>query len=119
MPIELARAATDISYGIPASAGEYLLRREMAKAPPPKTLGYEIGFAAGLDVLLLRAAMADALLSDRDVDDLRMGNTAEFPVAAEDLMPDYTGAALGQKLRDLEQRWVASEFRLTKSELLS
>ena len=29
MPIELARAATDISYGIPASAGEYLLRREM------------------------------------------------------------------------------------------
>ncbi len=29
MPIELARAATDISFGLPASAGEYLLRGEM------------------------------------------------------------------------------------------
>lgn len=28
MPEELARAATDISFGIPASAGEYLLREE-------------------------------------------------------------------------------------------
>jgi hypothetical protein len=29
MPIELARAATDISFGLPASAGEYLLRTRM------------------------------------------------------------------------------------------
>lgn len=29
MPIELARAATDISFGLPASAGEYLLRTKM------------------------------------------------------------------------------------------
>ncbi|MEO1035417.1 MAG: helix-turn-helix domain-containing protein [Pseudomonadota bacterium] len=29
MPEDLARAATDISFGLPASAGEYLLRGEM------------------------------------------------------------------------------------------
>lgn len=29
MPLELARAVTDISFGIPASAGAYLLRSEM------------------------------------------------------------------------------------------
>ena len=29
MPISVAKAATEVSYGIPASAGEYLLRGEM------------------------------------------------------------------------------------------
>jgi len=29
MPMEVARAATDISFGLPASAGEYLLRSDM------------------------------------------------------------------------------------------
>ena len=30
MPLNLARAATDISFGLPAAAGEYLLRSEMS-----------------------------------------------------------------------------------------
>lgn len=29
MPLELARATTDISFGLPSAAGQYLLRREM------------------------------------------------------------------------------------------
>lgn len=29
LPMDLARAATDISYGLPAAAGQYLLTREM------------------------------------------------------------------------------------------
>ncbi len=31
MPADLARAATDISFGLPASAGEYLLREDMGR----------------------------------------------------------------------------------------
>ena len=31
MPLDLARAATDISFGLPASAGEYLLRGNMGR----------------------------------------------------------------------------------------
>ena len=31
IPIELAKAATDISFGLPASAGSYLLRRKMSR----------------------------------------------------------------------------------------
>lgn len=30
VPMDLARAATDISFGLPASAGEYLLKHEMS-----------------------------------------------------------------------------------------
>lgn len=32
LPIDVARAATDISFGLPASAGEYLLRARMSRA---------------------------------------------------------------------------------------
>lgn len=32
LPIDVARAATDISFGLPASAGEYLLRAKMSRA---------------------------------------------------------------------------------------
>lgn len=31
LPVDLARAITDISFGLPASAGEYLLRGEMSR----------------------------------------------------------------------------------------
>ena len=31
MPIELARAATDVSFGLPSAAGHYLLRQEMPR----------------------------------------------------------------------------------------
>jgi poly(A) polymerase len=34
-------------------------------------------------------------------------------------MPDYSGAALGEKLRDMEDKWIKSGFRLSKSDLLA
>ena len=46
------------------------------------------------------------------------GVSAEFPVGALDLAP-LTGKELGDKLRALRERWIASEFQLTKQALLS
>ena len=40
-------------------------------------------------------------------------------LVAHDLMPQYSGPALGQKLRILETQWIDSEFRLTKEALLN
>jgi len=37
---------------------------------------------------------------------------------AADLMPDYQGPALGKRLAELEDRWIASGFSLTKAQLL-
>ena len=44
---------------------------------------------------------------------------AVFPVAAADLMPDFTGPALGAKLAELEAQWIASGFSLDKAALLA
>lgn len=46
------------------------------------------------------------------------GAAARFPVAAADLMPALTGPALGARLRALEERWIASDFRLDRAALL-
>ena len=51
--------------------------------------------------------------------DILRGASAIFPVKAADLMPDYKGPALGKRLSDLEQRWIASDFTMTKEALLA
>jgi poly(A) polymerase len=46
------------------------------------------------------------------------GEQATFPVRAQDLAP-LAGKELGDALRALRARWIASEFELSKQELLS
>lgn len=43
---------------------------------------------------------------------------AVFPLTAADLVPDLTGAALGRALRHAEAAWIASDFTLTRAQLL-
>ena len=81
-------------------------------------LGYRYGFDVARDALLLRAAMLDALVSQQNLKDANNGASACLPVKATDLMPAFTGTALGEKLREVEDRWIASGFRLGKSDLL-
>ncbi|MEP3347068.1 MAG: CCA tRNA nucleotidyltransferase [Litoreibacter sp.] len=71
------------------------------------------------DVALLRGALFEQPLApDTDVL-IERGAKASFPVKANDLMPKFEGPALGAKLKDLEARWIASGFGLSKSELLA
>lgn len=81
-------------------------------------LGYRHGASDGLDILLLRAALFEQPLAPGAMDDLAHGAAAQFPVRAADLMPDYIGAALGARLAELEQRWIASGFRLGRDDLV-
>jgi poly(A) polymerase len=94
-----------------------LLRDEMGQMTPPSALGYHHGLQTGLDVLLLRAAIFEQAVSTQDVQALNAGATARFPVQANDLIPEYEGRALGEKLKELEQRWISSGFTLTRDEL--
>lgn len=84
----------------------------------PKELGYRYGADIACDVLLLRAAMFETPLDPGSLDAAKTGALASFPVKPGDLMPAYSGVALGKKLRALEDRWIASEFQLGKSDLL-
>jgi poly(A) polymerase len=85
---------------------------------PPSELGYRHGKEIAQDVLLLRAVLLE---SPFDLDGIQIAETgadARCPVKAGDLMPAYSGVALGNKLREVEDRWISSGFTLSKADLL-
>lgn len=81
-------------------------------------IAYRESGETALSVALLRAAIFEVPLDPCLKEDIQCGILAAFPVSARDLKVDYQGAALGVALRDLETRWIASGFKLSKSELL-
>jgi poly(A) polymerase len=84
----------------------------------PAALGWKLGGVVATDTVLARAAVLQSPLPVGWASDIARGQTALFPVAAGDLMPGLTGEALGERLRALEERWLRSDLRLTKAELL-
>ncbi|MEM7722563.1 MAG: CCA tRNA nucleotidyltransferase [Pseudomonadota bacterium] len=94
------------------------LRGGMASTMSPAELGYRMGEGAARDILLLRAALFEAPPSEADKVAIAKGASAAFPVRAKDLMPTLQGAELGAKLAELETRWIASDFTLTREALL-
>lgn len=77
--------------------------------------GLEVAFGA----LILRAALANEPLYPASKIPLQNGSQMRFPVSAKDLMPEIEGKALGECLAKLERHWVASEFQLTREELMT
>ena len=69
-------------------------------------------------MILLRGAMLEQPIKPADLKCIDTGATARFPISAKDLMPEFTGAALGEELSRLEQTWIASGFTATRDELL-
>jgi len=96
-----------------------VIRRECGDVKPAKVLGYLHGPDLARDIVLARAAILESPL-DAEIDELvREGAAKTFPITAADLMPDLQGAQLGAKLKSLEQQWIASDFTLTKAQLLA
>ncbi|NNK79170.1 MAG: CCA tRNA nucleotidyltransferase [Litoreibacter sp.] len=79
---------------------------------------YRHGAQIARDTALVRAATFEQPLPEDLHAMIKMGAKAVFPVVAADLMPDLQGAELGSRLKDLETRWIASGFALSKEELL-
>ena len=96
-----------------------MLRSEAIGLRGPAELGYRFGETDGQDILLLRAALLEQPWNKDDPGLLRTGAVACFPLKAADLMPAYQGPRLGQRLTELEQRWIASGFTLTRDDLLA
>ncbi|WP_299735933.1 CCA tRNA nucleotidyltransferase [uncultured Roseobacter sp.] len=95
------------------------LRDEISNATPIPEIAYRQGTEIAFGVLILRAAMANQMLEPAALDPLRSAARAQFPVRAKDLMPAFKGKALGTRLALLERRWIASDFRLTREELMT
>ncbi|WP_136636117.1 CCA tRNA nucleotidyltransferase [Pseudooceanicola onchidii] len=96
-----------------------ILRTEIGEPTGPGELGYRHGYDAARDILLLRAAMFETPLDPTALTAAQAGAIVQFPVRAADLMPGFTGPALGQKLAELEDRWIASGFTLDRKALLA
>ena len=96
-----------------------VMRDEIGDMKPPHALGYYHGAPLAQDILLLRWASFEQMPNDTDWNAAATGAEQVLPIQAHDLMPQYTGPELGQKLRALEAQWIDSEFRLTKKALLS
>ncbi len=81
-------------------------------------LGFRLRHLAE-DAALVRAALTGAPLPENWRDDLARGKRhVTAPVLAADLLPVYQGAALGVRLRALEDRWLRSDLRASRDELL-
>ncbi len=93
-------------------------RAGLGSAAGPSELGYRLGANLARDLVLVRAALLDSPLPEGWQDAVARGAAARFPLRAHDL-PHLEGPALGQALRALEERWIASDFRLGRDELLT
>lgn len=84
---------------------------------PAAELAYRLGRELAEDVTLARAALTETPVPADWQAELARGASARFPLRARDL-PHLQGVDLGERLRQLEARWIASDFRLSKADLL-
>jgi len=117
-----ALGCTDISDRLRLSKKQAvkidLVRTQAGLMTPMHELGYRFGFLSGLHCALLRWATLLQPLDKNSIDQIKLGAEAEFPIQADDIMPAYQGKALGDRLAKLETEWLASEFELTKTDLM-
>lgn len=87
-------------------------------ADGPAGMAFRHGADVARDVILLRGALLETPLPAGWQDAVARGDAAVFPVRAADL-PGLSGAPLGARLRELEARWIASDFGLSREQLLA
>ncbi|MCB2129126.1 MAG: CCA tRNA nucleotidyltransferase [Rhodobacteraceae bacterium] len=96
-----------------------ILRDGLGEATGPGELGYRHGAELARDIVLLRAALTGAPLPSGWGDAVAQGAGATFPVKAADLPTGLSGPQIGRRLKDLEARWIASGFTLSREQLLA
>ena len=96
------------------TAGSKIIETGMA----PAKAGYLFGQEIAQNALLASAALLSAEVDPQNIGEITRGAKAVFPVSARDLMPEFTGKALGVRLEQLQEAWFKSGLRASKSELL-
>ena len=94
------------------------IRAALESDASPAAVGYRFGADAATDATLIRAATLGQSMPDDWRAPIQRGAAQVFPVSAGDLMPGLRGPALGARLRELEARWIAENFRPTRDDLL-
>lgn len=87
--------------------------------PPLAEVAYRYGQHLSQQALILRSAVAGEMPDIALLETISTAAKAQFPVKAADLMPTYQGPELGARLGALEKAWIASDFGLTRAQLLA
>lgn len=95
-----------------------LLRDGMSSVRSAGELGFLHGVHDSRAILLLRAAMMGVSVDPVSLSDAVLGAATQFPIRAADLIPAFSGPALGRELDRLRSIWIASGFTLTRDDLL-
>lgn len=95
-----------------------LIRGAVERTASAAELAYRHGAEIARDALLIRAA-SGLPQPPRWEAEIERGAQATFPVRAADLMPHRSGAELGRRLAEIENRWIASGFTLSREQLLA
>ena len=80
---------------------------------------YYNGVENGKIYSILQNFRHNIILSKNLLNQINSLATKKFPITAKDLMPEIRGKKLGEALRSLEDRWIKSNFTLSKIELLA
>ena len=96
-----------------------LLRSEAEAGRRAAELGYRHGEGVAADIVLVRAALLETPPPPGWQAAAGRGARARFPLRAADLMARFKGPELGAELRKREARWIASDFTLTRDQLLT
>ena len=107
----LRLAKTDTRYLV-------LLKEAAFGAQTIAEVAYRHGVTVAKAIVILRACMSEQPPSLSVLETINQGSEARLPIRAVDLMPRYTGAALGQRLTNLERFWIESGFTATRDVLL-
>lgn len=95
------------------------LRTAMGSADTPGALGYRLGADIARDVILLRAAGFSQPVQAADLAAAAHGATQNLPISARDLADRHQGPALGAALKQAEAAFIASDFSLSKKDLIN
>lgn len=96
-----------------------VLRDESADVKSMGHLGHLYGASEACGIEVLRASFLQRPIGPNVRAEACAGAEAVFPVRAKDLMPEYSGKALGNRLDEIKARWIASGFTAGKDELLA
>ena len=96
-----------------------VLREEAIGKKDAAELSYRYNEKIALDSILVRSSLHSTEPSKNVYHRIKLGSVAKFPVKSVDLAEYFSGPKLGKMLAYLEQKWIESDFRLSKEVLLS
>jgi poly(A) polymerase len=96
-----------------------VLREEAASQKNAAELSYRYNEKLALDTILVRSSLHGTEPSEDIFSRIKVGSVAKFPIKSDDLAEYFSGPKLGEILAYLEQKWIDSDFTLSKKRLLT